>query len=303
MKFSVFADFHFYPRVFMGGDYDDIDFICNRAKKEGAQFIIHAGDLCHGSSGAFDFVQYYNELDIPTYHVLGNHETDNTDYETTLRHYRMPDGHYYFDSDGYRIIALDTNYYLDGDKYVHYNLKNYYSHQDTRDYIPPEQFDWLKETLESSPYPCILISHSSLEREADGVKNQADVRKIINDANKKRPHTVILCINGHHHRDNIRILDNVCYFDLNSTAYDWVPKKHNCYPKELCDDYKLLSNTVVYNDPVHAVITLEGTSITIDGMESEMFMGINRVDTGNDEFDKAGRPVVPRVQSAKITLN
>ena len=54
---------------------------------------------------------------------------------------------------------------------------------------------------------------------------------------------------------------------------------------------------------IHAVITLEGTTITIDGMESSMFMGINREHTeGNPIYDKAARPVVPKVQSAKITL-
>ena len=63
-----------------------------------------------------------------------------------------------------------------------------------------------------------------------------------------------------------------------------------------------MKNTVVYNDPIHAVITLEGTTITIEGMESSMLMGFNREHTDNEIFDPMGRPVVPRVQSAKITL-
>ena len=123
-----------------------------------------------------------------------------------------------------------------------------------------------------------------------------------NEANRKKPHSVILCINGHHHRDYIRILDGVCYFDLNSASYDWVPVKHGNYPKEMCDEIRLLSNTVVYNDPIHAIITLEGTTITIEGMESSMFMDINREHTDNPIYDGAGRPVTPTVQSAKITL-
>ena len=50
-------------------------------------------------------------------------------------------------------------------------------------------------------------------------------------------------------------------------------------------------------------VTLEGTTVTIEGMESSMFMGINRRETGvNPIYDGAGRPVYPRVQSAKITL-
>ena len=168
--------------------------------------------------------------------------------------------------------------------------------------MPPEQLAWLRETIESAPHPCILISHESFEREADGVQNQAEVRAIINEANRKRPHSVILCINGHYHRDNVRILDNVCYFDLNSASYDWVDKEHFLYPQKYNEEFRLMKNTVVYDDPIHAIITLEGTTITIEGMESTMFMGFNREHTTNDVYDRMGRPVVPRVQSAKITL-
>jgi len=301
MKFSVFADLHHYPGVFMGGTEEDMAFICQRAKRENCSFIIHAGDFCHGPSHIKEYLALYNDFELPTYHCLGNHDSDSTSYAETLQLYNMPDGHYFFDCEGYRFIICDPNYYcLDGE-YIHYDLGNYYKHGQYRDYMPPDQLEWLRETIASAPGPCILISHESFER-PDGVKNRQAVLDIINEANRKKPHSVILCINGHHHRDFIRILDNVCYFDLNSASYDWVGIKHDNYPKELCEQYRLMSNTVVYNDPIHAVITLEGTSITIEGMESSMFMGINREHTENPIYDGAGRPVTPTVQSAHITL-
>ena len=303
MKFSVFADLHHYPGVFDGGTDADLDFILRRAQEAGSSFIIHAGDFCHGPSIAADYVERYNHFPVPTYHALGNHDTDSTPYEETLKAYHMPDGHYFFDCEGYRFIVCDPNYYLLDGEYVHYSMGNYYQYGPLRDYMPPEQLDWLRETIETAPHPCVLISHASFERESDGVKNQAAVQQIIREANAKRPHAVLLCINGHHHRDHIRILDGVCYFDLNSASYDWVSNEHECYPKELCEKTRLLSHTVVYNDPIHAVITLEGSTITIEGMESSMFMGINRAETKvNPLFDGMGRPVVPRVQNAKITL-
>ncbi len=301
MKFSVFADLHHYPGVFMGGTDEDMALIQNRALAENCRFIIHAGDFCHGPSHVREYVEKYNNFSIPTYHCLGNHDSDSTSYAETLALYNMPDGHYFFDDSGYRFIICDPNYYkLDGE-YIHYDLGNYYKHGKERDWMPPDQLEWLRETIDTAPGPCILISHESFER-CDGVQNREEVLRIINEANKKRPHSVILCINGHHHRDFLRILDNVCYFDLNSASYDWVSIRHDCYPKELCDEIRLMGNTVVYNDPIHAIITLEGTTITIDGMESSMFMGINREHTENPIYDNAGRPVVPMVQSAKITL-
>ena len=302
MKFSMFSDLHHLPGVFDGGTLEDLRLIEARAQESGAEFILHAGDFCHGPSTVPEYVKAYNEMSLPTYHALGNHDTDKTSYAETLQWYHMPDGHYFFDRSGYRFILCDPNYYLLDGEYIHYDLGNYYAHGSLRDYMPPEQLTWLAKTIDESPFPCVLVSHESFEREADGVKNQAEVRKIINDANKKRPHSVILCINGHYHRDNLRILDNVCYLDLISASYDWLEYAHDLYPKERCEEISLLSHTVVYEDPIHAIITLEGTTITIEGMESRMWLGVHREDTGNPACDAAGRPVVPRVLSAKVTL-
>ena len=216
--------------------------------------------------------------------------------------YRMPDGHYFFDQSGYRMIVVDTNYYYVGGEYIHYNLGNYYANGAYRDYVPPQQLEWLEKTIEESPYPCILISHASFERKASGVKNQQAVRRIINEANRRKKHSVLMCINGHYHRDHISILDGVLYLDMNSVCYDWVPIAHNCYPEELCSRFRCLKNTVVYNDPLYAVVTVQGSTVTIEGVESSMFMGINREHTENPVCDPDGREVVPRVQSAKITL-
>ena len=301
MKFSVFADLHHYPGVFMGGTDEDMTFIQQRAKAENCSIIIHAGDFSHGPSHIKEYLAKYNDFEIPSYHCLGNHDSDSTSYAETLQLYNMPDGHYFFDCEGYRFIICDPNYYkLDGE-YIHYDLGNYYKYGSLRDFMPPEQLEWLKKTIDTAPGPCILISHESFER-PDGVQNRQEVLDIINAANRKKPHSVILCINGHHHRDFIRILDNVCYFDLNSASYDWLANKHDKYPKELCEQISLLHHTVVYNDPIHAVITLEGTTITINGMESSMFLGIKREHTDNPIYDGAGRPVTPTVQSAKIML-
>jgi len=310
MKFSVFADIHYCPGVFMSGDEAHLDIIQKRAEAENCEFIIHAGDFCHGPGrdNVAGYLKKYNDFHIPSYHCLGNHDTDGTSYAETLEKYNMPDGHYYFDNNGYRMIVCDPNYYLLDGVYYHYDLGNYYKHGELRDYMPPEQLEWLKKTIESSPYPCILISHESFERDQGGVKNMKAVQKIINDANKAKPHSVIMCINGHHHRDYIRILDNVIYFDLNSASYDWLGKTHTLYPASLCKEYRNLNHTVVYNDPIHAVITLEeipeigGIAVTIDGMESEMFLGIQREMTGNPKCDGCGRPVTPVVQSAKFIL-
>ncbi len=301
MKFLLFADLHHYPGVFMGGTWDDLHEIQRRAEAENCDFIIHAGDFCHGPTLAPEYVKAYTDFHIPSYHCLGNHDSDHTSYEETLKYYNMPNGYYSFDQGGCRMIVLNPNYYrLNGEDHV-FSLSNYYEHGPYRDFVPPEQLKWLEETIASSEYPCILISHESFER-PDGVQNREEVLKIINEANRKKPHSVLMCINGHYHRDFIRILDGVLYFDMNSVSYDWVENEHACYPEDECREIRLLNHTVVYDDPLYAIVEISGTSVRIEGMESTMYRGVMREMTGNRKYDKAGRPVTPTVQSLRITL-
>ena len=301
MKFLLFSDLHHYPGVFDGGTEEDLKIIQKAAEDNGCEFIIHAGDFCHGPSLVPDYVKAYNEFHIPSYHCLGNHDTDKTPRDETLKAYGMPSDRYFFDYGGYRIVVTNPNYYRDGEEYIPYSMSNYYPHAATRETMPPEQIAWLKETVESSPYPCILLSHPSFER-PDGVKNREEVLKVIDEANRKKPHSVLMCINGHHHRDFVRILNGVLYWDMNSVSYDWVPVKHNFYPPERCEEIRLLSNTLVYNDPLFAIVTVEGTTVTSQGVESSMYLGVTRDMTENDPYGKAGRPVTPTVQSFRITL-
>ena len=302
MKFLLFADLHYAPKQFLSGSFEILKEMQEAAERENCDFIIHAGDFCHGPSKVMDFVEEYNNFHIPSYHCLGNHDSDNTPFEETVALYKMPNEYYYFDCKGYRMIVLNPNYYNVDGEYINFSMRNYFKNGPARDWVPPEQLAWLKETIDSSPYPCLLISHESFER-ANGVQNRADILKIINDANAKKPHSVLMCMNGHYHRDYIRILDGVCYFDVNSVLMEWVSGvTHDRYPAELLAEYSSLNHTVIYNDPLYCIVELDGTTIDIKGKESSMYMGITREDVGGTPFDKVGRPVVPKIQSAKITL-
>lgn len=303
VTFSLFADLHHYPGVFFSRTPEHLFQIQQRAMDQKSDFILHLGDLTHQPHLCGDFIGLYDNFTIPSHHCLGNHDTDGTPFEEALRCYHLEKGYYCFDVNGFRMIVLDPNYLYENGVYTHYSLGNYYGKNAVCEYIPPEQLGWLREVLLSSPYPCCLFSHQSLEREADGVKNLAAVRGLIAEANRVRPGAVLLAANGHLHRDNLRIVDNVCYLDLNSASFDWVEKEHNCYPEELNRQYSRMNHIVAYEDPIHAVVTLSGDgTIAIEGMESRMFMDVTREMTGNKPLDAMGRPVVPRVSSAKIRI-
>ena len=74
MKFLLFADFHYYPEVFLGCTMTDLQTIQAHAEAEGCDFIIHAGDFCHGPARFPEIVRAYNEFHIPSYHCIGNHD-------------------------------------------------------------------------------------------------------------------------------------------------------------------------------------------------------------------------------------
>ena len=134
------------------------------------------------------------------------------------------------------------------------------------------------------------------------MKNRDAVREIINAANRRRPHSVLACFNGHYHRDHREIIDGVLYMEVNATTYDWLERRHDLFPRELCEGVSHLNHTVVYEDPLSAVVTVEGTTVTVNGCESRMLMGVTRERAGCRPLDDAGRPVVPRISSFTVNL-
>ncbi len=299
----MFSDLHHDPGIFYNSSVETIKTFHKAAVENGCSFMLHAGDLCSGPSLRPDLMEALDNGPIPTYHCLGNHDTDKTAYEEVLKIYHMPNGHYHFDTSGYRFVVLDPNYCLVDGEYIHYDLGNYFKWGEFRDHTPPEQLVWLEETIETSPYPCILVSHDSYERESEGAKEAKSVQEIIRKVNAKSPHKVLMVMNGHYHRDNLRILDNVLYWDINSVWMDWVGKNDcHLYPDEYYEKYSAMDKAVYYSDPLYAIVTIEGNTITIEGKESSMLFGVQRKDTGRNQWDSDGRASAPRIQSAKLTL-
>ncbi len=303
MKFLLFSDFHCLPGVFKAGDMEALRFLQRRAEEENCSVILHAGDLTHGPSLCPEIAEAYNAFHIFSLHTMGNHDADKTPYPETLRQYGLTRGHYHLDIRGYRFIFCDTNYLRNADgSFTHYSEENYVGRAPDKDWLPPDQLRWLEGLVNNSADPCVILSHQSFEREADGVQNYAEVRRIINEANRRRPHSVLLCINGHNHRSNVRILDGVCYMEMPAACFDFVPRRHALFPAELEQRYARIANTVVFNEPLYAIVELEGTTIRVRGAHTAMFLGVTTGMTGNKIFDSSGRMLTPEVESFCITL-
>lgn len=303
VRFSVFSDLHY-----RDGNWNQaserLDSIQKRAAENKVDFVIHCGDFCHNVVTGKEIIDRYNHFSIPSYHTIGNHDFEQTDgLEIVCRAFGMKNSYYSFDVNSFRIISLDTNFYRSADGTpLHYASGDSYAkcHQEEL-YVPPQELDFLREAIETAEGPCLLFSHGSFVR-PDGVANSEEILSILRDS-RHRTGRVLMCINGHHHRNNLRILDNIAFFELNSTTSDWINHPHHSYPPELMAKYENSDHELLFTDPVHALVTVtEDGEIRIEGMKGSMYLGITREMTGNTVYDRAGLPCDPSVLSAHFKL-
>ena len=132
--------------------------------------------------------------------------------------------------------------------------------------------------------------------------NQREIHALIDEANEKKPYSVLMCINGHYHRDHLKVMNNVIYYDAPSVSHDWLDETHDKYPKEECEKALNLSHVLALNDPLHVVVTVEGTTVTVEGMKGSFYMGVTPKDIGYDSHDYDGIPLYPSAQSFKIKV-
>ena len=308
VKFCVFADIHYKPGVwgFPNSTKEWLGRILERAKSEKCDFVIHCGDMCHNPPAVKDYIDYYNGFELPTYHVLGNHETDGCSYEDVLKTFKLEKGHYFFDRNGFRFIVLDTNYFYrkKTDSYVHFG-KGVKEDGDQWGRMPKEQCEWLEKTIDSSPYPCVTFSHLSFER-AGGKKV---IRDIFERANAKTPGKVRMAINGHYHCDFLRILNDILFFDVNSASYQWIGGKraHKFYPVEYFQKIGMGDKArkvpwIAYNDPLCAIVTMTTDGVVeIKGMKSSFACDVTPKKVGM-EVDYHSRETTSNIQCAKLKV-
>lgn len=301
IRFLAFSDLHYYPGVFPHDDRDWLERILARAERDHASFVIHAGDFVHDPVRQRDFVMAYNDFRLPTYHTLGNHDTEGCTYAETLKAYRLDKGYYFFDRDGFRIVVLDTNYFYRDKRFVHFEGGNYRTYNGLNWTVSEEQYRWAEDIIGGSPFPCVVFMHQSCEREYEGLPDWARMRGLFRWINRHKGPKVRLVVNGHHHTDGFRIIDGIPYLDLNSANYKYYGQEHKLYPQEYHRTHSGAGNVIAWEDPICAVITLGADGfLKIEGQRSKFLYGVSPEKAG---FPQRDRPVTPNIQSLEMTLN
>ena len=302
VRFLAFADIHYCPGVFPHDSREWLERVLARANACKVDFVIHAGDFSHNPAKDSDYVQRYNDFAIPTYHTLGNHDTEGCTLAETLAAYRMKCGHYHFDRNGFRFVVLDTNYFREEDgRFVHFEGGNYRKVPSSRSWTcSDEEYAWAEDVLKNSPFPCVVFMHQSCERERGGMPDWRRMRDLFQSVNSKHGGRVRLVVNGHHHTDGLRFIDGIPYLDLNSANYKYYAESHKLYPAAYRKAHTGASHVIAWEDPISAVITLDAEGrLKIEGEHSSFFMGIS---PEKAKFPQRDRPITPVIQSVDLQI-
>lgn len=326
LTFTLFADFHYKNGMYMS-TIADLESILARADESNSSFIMSAGDFCNDFRGSPELINTYHNYKLsdgsilPAYNVYGNHELEtegnsmanvtatltNDEYVVwggDLGVYDENIGYYYFESEGFRIVCIDTQYSYnpETEQWEHNGPASWGapSGNTNKCALGPVQLEWLKGVLTDAAerdIPCIVVGHDGMSGLfATSSSDAAAVRKIFREVNAINPGTVLMCINGHLHTNNQGYNDGVFYLDMNTVrnclwrgdAKPHYNYKHT-FEKTLYDEEGNPTRTVTSNlteismgdntwfsaDPLSAVITVsENGLIEIDGVESSWIYGV-----------------------------
>jgi predicted phosphodiesterase len=294
VRFGICADVH---KDIMHDADQRLQVFIDEMKEGDVDFIIELGDFMQPQDYNASFLNIWKSFNGPSYHVLGNHDMDNSDGERfsreyTVSHLNMPSRYYSFDREGFHFIVLDGN-----------DRKEPPQEGYAR-YMGTEQLDWLKRDLAGTSAPVIIFSHQSIE-DPGGVENAADVRRILEEANllagKKK---VIACFSGHHHIDFNTEINGIHYIQVNSMSYVWMGGDylHVRYSKEVDEQHPYVKYTSPYRDPIFATIEVDSRgTITIDGNESS-WVGPDPWELGYPEETRQRDRTVPRIASRELNF-
>ena len=236
-------------------------------KKEKPDFIIELGDFATPAPKYAKYFEMWNAYPGDKYHLIGNHEMDGgTSREKAIEYRGMESGYYSFDKNGFHFIVLDGNDKKNPDE------KGY------KQYIGPEQFEWLKAELAATTSLTVIFSHQGISyyRSADedmGVENYREVRQLLVEHNRQNPEArVIACFNGHSHWEVAEKLDGIRYVTISSLSYRRFGEGygHIRYSPEIDKEYKWIKYTAPFKEPLFTTVKIspKGT-IKIAGKKSE----------------------------------
>ena len=216
VRVGLVTDLHYADKKPAGTRYyretlDKLAEAAERFKKDEPAFVVELGDLIDAADSVETELAYLKRIDKEfaalskdRHYVLGNHCVDTLTKTEFLDGVGQKEAHYSFDRGGVHFVVLDACFTSAGKPYGRKNAK----WNDAN--VPADQLDWLKEDLKGTDKPAVVFAHQRLDMANDyGVKNAADVRKILETSKKVRA-----VFQGHSHRNDYKEIGGVHYCTL-----------------------------------------------------------------------------------------
>lgn len=278
IKFCAISDLHYGFPIPDFNHSERVRDIISAVQQEQCEFIVSGGDFAC-TSEMQTAVELFKNSGISIYHTLGNHDTDVLTHPKVTSIYGMPGDYYAVDIKGIRFVFLNTNYFRDQNGKFHVtdrnNMRNFPGAERA---LPPEQMEWFKQTVRTSPFPCIIVSHHMyLHR----LQSQAEeINSLIREV-RHSPGRVVLWIGGDEHIDEFKIQEGCGLLILNSTSYYWTNQTHNLFGKNIHQNYELAGNLLIYNTPLYAIISVDSDgTVTIEGRKSSWYKEVSPMKAG-----------------------
>lgn len=252
MHFLVFTDLH-YDTV-PDGDRR-LKELMKAAKEKEADFILNLGDTCHPKVENQKIVGVIQSCGIPCYTIPGNHDTGIWSESEVLSFWGIQKAYYSMIYGNVKFVFLNTVELQEGAV------------------IPDEQIAWLQEELKSN-HDFVILTHQSLSNDyvtpngkPRGIRNRKEIRSILEriHGNKR----VLLCINGHDHGCDVKQINGIYYYTLNSASYIWQNVKETFpYGEDIHARYPHLKNMILYKQALHCMVAIDDIgNVVVEGIE------------------------------------
>ena len=287
IKFLVFTDLH-YDYATQGDER--IRQIVSRAKDAEVDFIVSLGDITAPFEQYSHVLEKVRSAGLPFYQVLGNHDVQ-VDLNETLRFLGLKDPYYSITIGDIKFLFLNTCYYkLEN---VEHSFPEIKGEGVERPIIPQEEMEWLKKELDGKN-DYVIFSHHSFTNQFRNryVRNRQEVFDLFHGKN------VLLCMNGHDHGNDLKTIDQVPFYTLNSAYGPWIGIPNG--DEALAKKYGHLHGYVPYDRALSAVVTIENGSIRIEGIEGD-YESVTPTELGLTEPYWNGVSVEPKANSLRIS--
>lgn len=289
VKFAAMTDLHL---DIMHDGLRRMKAFLTAAQREDVDFIIQLGDFsypkdtstclcapekmpvnlklameCPTQIPKLEILQLFNSFPKPKYHLLGNHECDFCSKQDALEMYGMSSAYYAFHLNGWHFIVLDGNSYRDeGGNITDYYFGKYFETDDLP-YLDQRQLSWLQDEILSSEEPIIIFSHQPLYLCKRGLRNVEQLQQVFAKG-KRAGHKILLCMNGHVHKDILHEEGGTLYYTLNSISNFWAGPKYatHRYCEKTEKAFPNLQFVVPYQKPLYAIVTLTPDGIDVQGV-------------------------------------